>query len=139
VGPYAQAVVAGSLVFASGQIPLDPRTGKLVAGEIEAQTERVLENLRAVLERRLPLDRVVPASTWSISLFAHERRTALLDSRPCPARATIQAAAALGAQIEIDAIALNAIQSGRADAPLQLHAFAARASAGYRPVAPGSR
>ena len=46
VGPYSQAVVHGGLVFASGQIPLDPRTEKLVEGEIEAQTERVIENLR---------------------------------------------------------------------------------------------
>lgn len=46
VGPYSQAIVAGGFVFASGQIPIDPATGKLVGGEIEAQTERVLENLQ---------------------------------------------------------------------------------------------
>ena len=50
VGPYSQAVCHAGLVFASGQIPLDPATGKLVDGDIEAQTRRVLENLRAVLE-----------------------------------------------------------------------------------------
>ena len=50
VGPYSQAIVHAGLVFASGQIPLDPSTGKLVEGEIEAETEQVLENLAAVLE-----------------------------------------------------------------------------------------
>src|SRR4030095_15639999 len=58
VGPYSQAIVAGGFVFASGQIPLDPASGKLVEGEIEVQAERVLQNLRAVLEAgRSPLDR----------------------------------------------------------------------------------
>jgi 2-iminobutanoate/2-iminopropanoate deaminase len=50
IGPYSQAVVAGGFVFLSGQIPLDPATGKLVEGDIKAQTEQVLRNLAAVLE-----------------------------------------------------------------------------------------
>lgn len=49
IGPYSQAIVANGFVFASGQIPLDPATGQIVEGDIRAQTERVLENLRAVL------------------------------------------------------------------------------------------
>ncbi|HXH97319.1 MAG TPA: Rid family hydrolase, partial [Gaiellaceae bacterium] len=49
VGPYSQAIVCEGFVFASGQIPIDPRSGKLVEGSIEAQTQQVLENLRAVL------------------------------------------------------------------------------------------
>ncbi len=49
IGPYSQAVVAGDFVFCSGQIPLDPQTGELVAGGIKEQTERVLKNLEAVL------------------------------------------------------------------------------------------
>ena len=49
IGPYSQAGRAGGLVFLSGQIPLDPSTGKLVEGDIAAQTRRVMENLRAVL------------------------------------------------------------------------------------------
>jgi 2-iminobutanoate/2-iminopropanoate deaminase len=50
IGPYSQAIVAGGFVFVSGQIPLDPATGKVVEGDIKAQTERVLQNLAAVLE-----------------------------------------------------------------------------------------
>ncbi len=49
IGPYSQAVRAGDLVFTSGQIPLDPKTGKIVPGAIEEQTERVIANLKAVL------------------------------------------------------------------------------------------
>jgi 2-iminobutanoate/2-iminopropanoate deaminase len=50
IGPYSQAIVAGDLIFCSGQIPLDPATGEIVEGGIEEQTHRVLKNLRAVLE-----------------------------------------------------------------------------------------
>ncbi len=50
IGPYSQAVVAGGFLFASGQIPLDPESGKVVEGDIRVQTERVLQNMAAVLE-----------------------------------------------------------------------------------------
>jgi 2-iminobutanoate/2-iminopropanoate deaminase len=50
IGPYSQAIVAGGFVFLSGQIPLDPATGKVVEGDIKVQTEQVLQNLAAVLE-----------------------------------------------------------------------------------------
>jgi 2-iminobutanoate/2-iminopropanoate deaminase len=50
IGPYSQAIVAGDLIFCSGQIPLDPATGEIVEGSIEEQTHQVLKNLRAVLE-----------------------------------------------------------------------------------------
>ncbi len=50
IGPYSQAVIAGGFLFASGQIPLDPGTGKVVEGNIKVQTERVLQNIAAVLE-----------------------------------------------------------------------------------------
>ena len=50
IGPYSQAIVTGNLVFTSGQIPLDPATGEVVAGAIEEQTKRICENLKAVLE-----------------------------------------------------------------------------------------
>src|SRR5262249_42596854 len=60
VGPYAQGIAAGPFVFCSGQIPLDPATGQLVNGDIAVRTERVLKNLRAVLEARgMGLDHVV--------------------------------------------------------------------------------
>ena len=72
VGPYSQAVVHGGLVFASGQVPLDPATGELVEGEIEAQTERVIENLAAVLAAAgSSLGRVVRTTVYltDLSLF----------------------------------------------------------------------
>ncbi len=114
VGPYAQAVVAGGFVFASGQIPLDPETGKLVAGEIEAQTARVLDNLRAVLEAAgSSLDRVVRASVYLVDLAVFPRMNAVyaryFSGEAPPARSTVQVAALpLGAQIEIDVVAVLA-------------------------------
>jgi 2-iminobutanoate/2-iminopropanoate deaminase len=103
--------VAGGFVFASGQIPLDPATGKLVSGEIEAQTERVLDNLRAVLEAAgSSLDQVVRASVYLVDLAVFPRVNAVyaryFGSDPKPARSTVQVAALpLGAQVEIDVIA----------------------------------
>ena len=63
IGPYVQATVLDTLVFTAGQIPLDPATGKLVEGDITAQTERVMQNLQAVLEAAgSGLDRVMKAT-----------------------------------------------------------------------------
>ena len=111
VGPYSQALVHGDLVFASGQIPLDPATGRLVGGEIEAQTERVLQNLRAVLEAAgTGWDRVLRTTLYLVDMadFAVVNRIygeALGSARP--ARATVAVAALpRGARIEIDAVAL---------------------------------
>jgi 2-iminobutanoate/2-iminopropanoate deaminase len=112
VGPYSQAVAAGGLLFLSGQIPLDPHTQKLVAGEIEEQTVRVIENLAAVLAAGgSSLARVVRTTVYLKDLALFPRMNAVyaryFEQIPQPARATIQAAALpLGAQIEIDAIAL---------------------------------
>jgi len=111
VGPYSQAIVAGGFVFASGQIPIDPASGKLVEGEIEVQAERVLQNLRAVLEAAgSSLDHVVRASVYLVDLAVFPRVNAVYGryfrADPKPARTTIQVAALpLGAQLEIDAIA----------------------------------
>jgi 2-iminobutanoate/2-iminopropanoate deaminase len=111
VGPYSQAVAHAGLLFVSGQIPLDPATQKLVAGEIEAQTERVLENLAAVLAAGgSSLARVLRTTVYLADLALFPRMNAVyaryFTSEPRPARSTLQAAALpLGAQIEIDAIA----------------------------------
>jgi len=119
VGPYAQALVAGGFVFASGQIPLDPGTGKLIEGEIEAQAERVLDNLRAVLEAAgSSLAHVVRASVYLTDLSLFPRVNAVYGryfaGDPPPARTTIGVAALpLGAQIEIDAIAALAGDGAR--------------------------
>lgn len=114
IGPYSQAVAAGGLLFLSGQLPLDPATQKLVAGEIEAQTVRVIENLAAVLAAGgSSLARVVRTTVYLTDLALFPRMNAVyaryFEQVPQPARATVQAAALpLGAQIEIDAIALCA-------------------------------
>lgn len=111
VGPYSQAIVHDGLVYASGQIPLDPQSGALVEGEIEAQTEQVLRNLAAVLEAAgSSLDRVIRTTIYvtDLSLFARINAVYaehMRDADP-PARATVGVAALpLGADVEIDAIA----------------------------------
>ena len=65
IGPYYQAIAAGGMLYSSGQIPLDPATGALVAGDITAQTEQVMKNLGAVLEAGgTGFDRVVKATCF---------------------------------------------------------------------------
>jgi 2-iminobutanoate/2-iminopropanoate deaminase len=110
VGPYSQAVVHGGLAFLSGQVPLDPATGKLVGSEIEEQTRRVLANLAAVLAAAgTSWSRVLRVTVYlaDISDFAAFNRVyadTLGSARP--ARSTFQVAALpFGARIEIDAIA----------------------------------
>jgi len=104
-------VVSQGWVFASGQVALDPATNALVPGEIEAQTDRVIANLRAVLEAAgSSLDRVVRTTVYlaDLGLFArmNEVYARHFHTEPKPARSTIQAARLpLGAAIEIDAIA----------------------------------
>lgn len=111
IGPYSQAVVANGLVFASGQIPLDPATGILVDGDIAAQTERVLENLKAVLEAAgSSLERVLRVTVFlkDVNEFAamNEVYARYFPHQP-PSRSTIEAARLpRGAKVEMDAIAL---------------------------------
>jgi 2-iminobutanoate/2-iminopropanoate deaminase len=111
VGPYSQAVAQGGLLFVSGQIPLDPKTGTLVVGDIEAQTEQVISNLRAILEAAdTSLARVVRTTIYltDISLFGRINAVyaRFFCGDPAPARATVQVAALpLDAEVEIDAIA----------------------------------
>ena len=111
VGPYAQAVAVGEWVFASGQIPLHPASGELVAGEIEAQTERVLDNLAAVLEAAgSSLAHVVRTTVYLTDLGLFTRMNAVyarhFTSDPKPARSTIQVAKLpAGSSIEIEVVA----------------------------------
>ena len=111
VGPYVQAVQHGDLIFASGQIPLDPETSKLAGDDIEAQTERVIANLEAVLvEAGSGLHKVVRTTVYLVDLSLFPRVNAVyarhFTGTPPPARATVGVAALpLGAQVEIDAIA----------------------------------
>ena len=112
IGPYSQAIVAGELVFASGQIPTDPQTGEFVAGGVAEQTEQVLRNLAAVLEAAgSGLDRVVKTTVFLADMndFAamNEVYGRFFASEP-PARATVQAARLpRDARVEIEAIALR--------------------------------
>jgi 2-iminobutanoate/2-iminopropanoate deaminase len=111
VGPYSQAVVRDGRIYLSGQIPLDPASGALVEGDIEAQTERVLQNLQAVLEAAdSGLADVVRTTIYLTDLANFGRVNAVyarfFDSEPAPARSTVQVAALpLGAEVEIDAVA----------------------------------
>ncbi|MEA2205202.1 MAG: 2-iminobutanoate/2-iminopropanoate deaminase [Blastocatellia bacterium] len=111
IGPYSQAVRAGNLVFASGQIPTDPATGEFVSGGIAEQTEQVLRNLSAVLEAAgTSLDRVVKTTVFLADMvdFAamNDVYARFFASEP-PARATVAAAGLpRNARVEIDAIAL---------------------------------
>jgi len=113
IGPYSQAITAGEWVFVSGQIPLDPRTGAMVEGDIAAQTERVMRNLAAILEAAgSSLEKVVKTTVYLANLddFEAMNRTyaAWFGSGHPPARATIQAGRLpKGARVEIDAIALR--------------------------------
>lgn len=110
VGPYSQAVRAGDFLFCAGQIPLDPATGTLVAGEIKEQTGRVLENIKAVLASQgLGVEHVVKTTVFMVNLadFAamNEVYAKCFPTNP-PARSTVQVAALpKGAQVEIEAIA----------------------------------
>lgn len=110
IGPYAQAIVTGNLVFLSGQIALDPERGRLVEGTIEQETRQVLKNLAAVLAAEgLGLDTVVKTTVYLTDLadFPRVNQTyAEFFADPFPARATVQVAALpRGARVEIDAIA----------------------------------
>ncbi len=110
IGPYSQAVRSRGFLFCSGQIPLDPATGKMVAGGIEAQTERVLLNLEAVLAAGgSSLAAVVKTTVYLMDLgdfpAMNVQYGKFFPSDP-PARATVQAAKLpAGALVEIDAIA----------------------------------
>ena len=111
IGPYSQAVKANGLVFASGQIPIDPETGQFVAGGIVEQTEQVLKNLAAVLEAAgSGLDRIVKTTVFLADMqefvAMNEVYGRVFKETP-PARATVEAARLpRDARVEIEAIAL---------------------------------
>jgi 2-iminobutanoate/2-iminopropanoate deaminase len=110
IGPYSQAVISGGFLFCSGQIGLDPQTGELVAGGIEAETEQVLKNLVAVLkEAKMGPENVVKATVYLADFADFGKMNELYAqkfAKDPPARTTIQAAALpKGAKIEVDIIA----------------------------------
>src|ERR1700734_3285228 len=106
VGPYNPAVRVGDLLFCAGQIPLDPATGNLVAGDIKAQTERVLENVKTILDdQKLTFANVVKSTVFLTNLgdFAGMNEIyAKYFTADFPARSTIQVAGLpRGANVEI--------------------------------------
>jgi 2-iminobutanoate/2-iminopropanoate deaminase len=110
IGPYSQGVRTGDLLFVSGQIPLDPKTGRLVRGPIDSQTRRVLDNARAVLTAAgADLDNVVKATIYLTDLNDFPAVNAVYGeyfSSDPPARATVAVAALpLGSPIEIELVA----------------------------------
>ena len=112
IGPYSQAVRAGNLVFASGQIPIDPSTGEFVPGGIAEQTEQVLKNLKAVFEAAgVGLDQIVKTTVFLADMndftAMNEVYGKYFAENP-PARATVQAARLpRDAKVEIEAIAVS--------------------------------
>jgi 2-iminobutanoate/2-iminopropanoate deaminase len=111
IGPYAQAIRAGNLLFVSGQVPLDPATGALVTGGIAAETHRVMQNLKAIVEAAgTSLDAVVRTTIYLADLGDFKAINEVYGSYfspPAPARATVQVARLpLDASLEIDAIVL---------------------------------
>ncbi|HEX4932647.1 MAG TPA: RidA family protein [Gemmatimonadaceae bacterium] len=110
IGPYSQATVAGNLLFTAGQIALDPATGQVIAGDVVAQTERVLANLQAILAAR--------GCSWGnvlkTTVYLHDMNDfpvvnevyARVFGEARPARSTVQVSALpRGVLVEIDAIA----------------------------------
>jgi 2-iminobutanoate/2-iminopropanoate deaminase len=107
VGPFSPAIRYGDLLFVSGQVALDPLTGKLITGDIEAQTEQVLANLHTVLKAcDRALDDAVRVGVYLTDMTQFARMNAVYAKHfkaPFPARTTIGVAALpLGALVEID-------------------------------------
>lgn len=110
VGPYSQAIVIGNLVWTSGQIGIDPGTGELVDGGIEAETEQVMKNLSAVLAAAgSGIDRVIKSLIFITDMKDFARVNAVYSryfQEPFPARSTVQIAALpKGAKVEIEVVA----------------------------------
>jgi 2-iminobutanoate/2-iminopropanoate deaminase len=110
IGPYSQAIRAGSLLFVSGQIPLDPATGALVEGDLATQTHRVFQNLGEILTAAgATFDDVVRTTVYLADMNdfpAMNEVYATYFRSPAPARATVQAARLpKDARVEIDLIA----------------------------------
>jgi 2-iminobutanoate/2-iminopropanoate deaminase len=111
IGPYSQAVRSGSFLFCSGQIPLDPKSGQIISGDIAAQTRRVLDNIAAVLRAEgLTFDNVVKTTIFLTDLGDFQTVNEVYGSyfkQDPPARSTVQVSALpRGAKIEVEAIAV---------------------------------
>ncbi|MCU0617001.1 MAG: RidA family protein [Gemmatimonadaceae bacterium] len=113
IGPYSHAVWSGSELFCSGQTPIDPATGRLIDGDVTAQTHRVFDNLQAVLEDAgLSMDDVVKCNVYLVDMADFSAMNAAYAERfsaPYPARTTVAVAGLpLGARVEIECLARRA-------------------------------
>lgn len=112
IGPYEQAIKWGGLLFTSGQIALDPTTGKLIEGDVSAQTRRVLENLQAVLDAGgSSLNQVIKATVYLTDLNSFAKMNEVYAEylgEAKPARSTVGVASLpRGASVEIDLVAIT--------------------------------
>jgi 2-iminobutanoate/2-iminopropanoate deaminase len=110
IGPYSQAIRAGSLIFVSGQVPIDPATGEIVHGDIAAQTHRVFQNIGEILKAGgASFDHVVRTTVFLADMndfAAMNEAYATYFTAPAPARATVQVSRLpKDARVEIDVIA----------------------------------
>ena len=110
IGPYSQAVRSGNFVFCSGQIPLDPKSGEIVAGDIGVQTRRVMDNIAGLLRAEgLSFDDIVKTTIFLTNLGDFQTVNQIYGSyfkNDPPARSTVQVAALpRGANVEIEVIA----------------------------------
>src|SRR5438128_3619851 len=111
LGPYSQAVRVGSTVYCAGQIPLDPKTGQIVAGGIDVQTRRVMDNITAVLKAEgLSFENIVKTTIFLVDLADFQTVNEIYGSyfkQAPPARSTVQVVALpKGARVEIETIAV---------------------------------
>lgn len=110
IGPYSQAIWAGDLLYCSGQTPIDPATGQLIDGDVAAQTQRVFDNLQAVVEAAgLTMDDVIKCNVYLTDMAnfaAMNGAYATRFSAPFPARTTVAVAGLpLNASVEIELVA----------------------------------
>jgi len=120
VGPYSQAVRVGSTIYCAGQIPLDPKTGQIVAGGIDVQTRRVLDNITAVLKAEgLTFENIAKMTIFLVDLADFQTVNEIYGSyfkQEPPARSTVQVPALpKGARVEIEAIAVAGNGSSSTD------------------------
>ncbi|BCS35571.1 reactive intermediate/imine deaminase [Luteitalea sp. TBR-22] len=111
IGPYSQAIRAGQFLFLSGQIPLDPSSGEVVAGDVRAQTRRVLDNIAGVLSAAgVSMDAVVKTTVFLVDMadFAAMNEVyATAFESPAPARSTVQVSRLpRDVRVEIEVVAL---------------------------------
>jgi 2-iminobutanoate/2-iminopropanoate deaminase len=116
LGPYSQAVWAGDLLFISGQIPLNPKTGRFVSEDVKEQTKQVLKNISAILqEAGLRMDDIVKTTVYLIDMNDFAAMNEIYSTffeKDFPARAAVQVTKLpLGASVEIEAIA-NCYEQG---------------------------